>query len=100
MKKSSFLVRLYALHIVCLYAIFLIAYFDKCFFLDRFPCFFKGTNCINDTLNYIFKNVPTFNCSLIPQHVILFNLYIYFCGSFSCIFLFVLSDFTLMSKCI
>ena len=27
-----------------LYASFIIASFEKCFFLDRFPCFFKGTN--------------------------------------------------------
>ena len=36
--------------------------------------FFQGNKLFNDTLNFIFKNVTTFNCYLIPQHVILIKL--------------------------
>ena len=41
----------------CLWAIFLIASFDRCFFLDLFPCFFHGTNfSIMPSISY-FKQV-------------------------------------------
>ena len=34
--------------------IFVIVSFDKCFFLDRFPCFFEGNKFIEDTINFLF----------------------------------------------
>ena len=48
---------------------FLIATFDKCFFLARFP-YFPRAKLFNDTLSFISYNVPTFTCWFIPQHVI------------------------------
>ena len=75
---------------------YLISSFDKCFFLDCFPYFFKGTNCSTIlSLSYfrMFQHtVAVLVLSIFPQSsyakYFLIYLYIYLYGSFSCIHLY------------
>ena len=102
----------------CLYAIFLIASFDKCTFVDRFPCFFKGTNLsmilsisyfrmfLHSNLKVLFLNM-LFQSGFVKYflisvylHVWKFLLYYYLFIYYIIYFYLLLSDFTLMSKCI
>ena len=53
--SSSLPVCLYVFHIISLYLIFLMASYDKCFFFDCFPCFFKETHLSTTQSISLFK---------------------------------------------
>ena len=84
------------------------ASFDKCFFFDRFPCFFKGTNLSTTQSISVFKifqhSVAVLFFSVLFQSIFakysLMSLYLPLWNFFLYLIFLFRSPFTLMIKCI